>query len=228
MTQDPNAEKNGQFAAEPGDGSAEKDAADFEQRLKEAGDEVLSGTRKERERGRSAAAKEAESLKEKLADAEDQRLRALAELENFRQRKNKELADHEKYAPMKLARDILPIWDNLGRALEAAPQEESVQGFVEGVRMVYDQFIDILAKNGVTRISAKGEKFDPNRHESIAMFPSDEPAGTVLEEARPGFMLHDRVVRPAQVVVSAARPAEPKPQASAEDAASSAGEEKTE
>ncbi|MBQ3387960.1 MAG: nucleotide exchange factor GrpE [Thermoguttaceae bacterium] len=222
MTQDPNAEKNEQAAAETGECSAGNEAADFERKLKEAGDAVLSGSRKERERGRSAAAKEAESLKEKLAEAEDQKLRALAELENFRQRKNKELADHEKYAPMRLARDILPIWDNLGRALEAAPQEESVQGFVEGVRMVYDQFIDILAKNGVTRISAKGEKFDPNRHESIAMFPSDEPAGTVLEEARPGFMLHDRVVRPAQVVVSAARPA------AASEEAPSAGEEKGE
>ena len=135
----------------------------------------------------------------------------MAELENFRQRKNKEMAEQEKYAPMKLARDILPVWDNLGRALEAAPADESVQGFVEGVRMVYDQLLDVLSKNHVVRIPTEGEKFDPNVHESIAMFPSDAEPNTVINEARPGFMLHDRVVRHAQVVISAPKPAEPDP-----------------
>ena len=125
----------------------------------------------------------------------------MAELENFRQRKNKEMAEQEKYAPMKLARDILPVWDNLGRALEAAPADESVQGFVEGVRMVYDQLLDVLSKNHVVRIPTEGKKFDPN----VA-----EP-NTVINEARPGFMLHDRVVRHAQVVISAPKPAEPDP-----------------
>ena len=187
---------------EPGDASNESSADDFDERLKKAGDEVLGSPRKERDR-RTAAAKEADALKEKLAEAEDGRLRAMAELENFRQRKNKELADQEKYAPMKLARDILPVWDNLGRALEAAPADESVRGFVEGVRMVHDQLLDVLAKNHVVRIPTEGEKFDPNVHESIAMFPSDAEPNTVINEARPGFMLHDRVVRHAQVVIAA-------------------------
>ncbi len=196
---------------EPAGSAAENAEPDFDELLKKAGDEVLSGSRKERERGRTAAAKELDAVKEKLAEAEDQRLRAMAELENFRQRKNREFAELEKYSAMKLARDILPVWDNLGRALEAAPAEGSVQGFVEGVKMVYDQLLDVLAKNGVTRIPTEGEKFDPNRHESIAMFPSDAPAGTVINEARPGFMLHDRVVRHAQVVIAAPKPAETKP-----------------
>ena len=195
---------------EPGDASGENSPADFDELLKKAGDEVLGGSRKERDR-RTAAVKELDALKEKLTEAEDQRLRAMAELENFRQRKNKEMAEQEKYAPMKLARDILPVWDNLGRALEAAPADESVQGFVEGVRMVYDQLLDVLSKNHVVRIPTEGKKFDPNVHESIAMFPSDAEPNTVINEARPGFMLHDRVVRHAQVVISAPKPAEPDP-----------------
>ncbi len=203
--------------------SNESSADDFDELLKKAGDEVLGSSRKERDR-RTAAVKEVDALKEKLAEAEDGLLRAMAELENFRQRKNKELADQEKYAPMKLARDILPVWDNLGRALEAAPADESVQGFVEGVRMVYDQLLDVLAKNHVVRIPTEGERFDPNVHESIAMFPSDAEPNTVINEARPGFMLHDRVVRHAQVVIAAPKPAEPeknvKDNASAESEAS--------
>lgn len=203
--------------------SNESSADDFDELLKKAGDEVLGSSRKERDR-RTAAVKEVDALKEKLAEAEDGRLRAMAELENFRQRKNKELADQEKYAPMKLARDILPVWDNLGRALEAAPADESVQGFVEGVRMVYDQLLDVLAKNHVVRIPTEGERFDPNVHESIAMFPSDAEPNTVINEARPGFMLHDRVVRHAQVVIAAPKPVEPeknvKDNASAESEAS--------
>lgn len=203
--------------------SNESSADDFDELLKKAGDEVLGSSRKERDR-RTAAVKEVDALKEKLAEAEDGRLRAMAELENFRQRKNKELADQEKYAPMKLARDILPVWDNLGRALEAAPADKSVQGFVEGVRMVYDQLLDVLAKNHVVRIPTEGERFDPNVHESIAMFPSDAEPNTVINEARPGFMLHDRVVRHAQVVIAAPKPAEPetnvKDNASAESEAS--------
>ena len=203
--------------------SNESSADDFDELLKKAGDEVLGSSRKERDR-RTAAVKEVDALKDKLTETEDGRLRAMAELEDFRQRKNKELADQEKYAPMKLARDILPVWDNLGRALAAAPADESVQGFVEGVRMVYDQLLDVLAKNHVVRIPTEGERFDPNVHESIAMFPSDAEPNTVINEARPGFMLHDRVVRHAQVVIAAPKPAEPeknvKDNASAESEAS--------
>lgn len=178
---------------------------DFDEKLKKAGDEVFGA--KEKNKGRTAAAKELEALKTELAEAKDRALRAMAELENFRARKNKELADEQKYAPMKLAREILPVWDNLGRALEAAPSDENVKSFVEGVKIVHQQFVDVLAKNGVTRIPAVGELFDPNVHASIAMLPSDEPAGKVIVDSLPGFILYERVVRPAQVVVSAPKPA---------------------
>lgn len=209
MIKDDNTRPESGFA--PGSGeNTEQKTTDFNERLKKAGDELLGGAKKDRERGRTAALKEVESLKVKLAEAEDQRLRAMAELENFRQRKNREIADQEKYAPMELARAILPIWDNIGRALDAAPDDESVRGFVDGVRMVHRQFLDVLAKNGVVRIDAEGEMFDPNRHESIAVSPSDEPSGTILNDARPGFILHDRIVRPAQVVVATQHSAEEK------------------
>ena len=156
MIKDDNTRPESGFA--PGSGeNTEQKTTDFNERLKKAGDELLGGAKKDRERGRTAALKEVESLKVKLAEAEDQRLRAMAELENFRQRKNREIADQEKYAPMELARAILPIWDNIGRALDAAPDDESVRGFVDGVRMVHRQFLDVLAKNGVVRIDAEGK-----------------------------------------------------------------------
>ena len=147
-------------------------------------------------------------LSEQLAAAKDQALRSLAELENFRNRKNRELAELRKYESMSLARDILPVWDNMGRALAAAEQDLDVETLIEGVKMMLQQFLDILKKHDITRIEAIGAPFDPNFHESIAMLPSDRPANEVIAEGQAGFLLHDRVVRPTQVVVSAPKKAE--------------------
>ena len=189
-----------------------KAAADFDAKAKKAADEIFDAVEKEKN-SRKAKSKlanvtelEYNKLVEELAEARDRSLRTLAELENFRNRKNREMAEDQKYASMALARDILPVWDNLGRALESAPQDENVQGFVDGVRMVYQQFVDVLRKHDIERISAEGEQFNPNFHESISMLPSDKPAGTVLIDTKAGFKLHDRVVRPAQVVVAAPNP----------------------
>lgn len=150
-----------------------------------------------------AAEKKIAELTNELANAKDQALRSLAELENFRNRKNREIAELHKYESMALARDILPVWDNMGRALAASEQDLNVETLIEGVRMMHQQFLDILKKHNITRIEAVGSPFDPNIHESISMLPSDKPAGEVIAEGQVGFMLRDRVVRPTQVVVSA-------------------------
>ncbi len=150
-------------------------------------------------------------LQEELVQEKDRALRSLAELENFRQRKNRELADIRKYDGLDLAREILPVWDNMGRALEAAEKDLNVEPLIEGVRMIHQQFLDILEKNHIKMIKPVGEAFDPNFHQSIAMLPSDKPAGEILEETQAGFILHDRVVRPSQVVVSAPKPKEAAP-----------------
>ena len=146
-------------------------------------------------------------LEVELQQANDRALRAFAELENYRKRANREIEDMRKYAPASLVRDMLAVWDNMGRALETVEQNHNPEAFVEGVRMVYDQFVQTLERHHCTKIESIGQPFDPNVHESIAQMPSEDiPAGTVLYESQVGFKLYDRVVRPSQVVISAGSP----------------------
>ena len=150
---------------------------------------------------------ELEKVKAERDEARDRALRALAELENFRARSNRLASEASKYASFELAKAILPVWDDLGRALEAAEAAPdgvvNAEALVDGVKMVYNKFLETLAKNGVERIEALNKPFDPNFHESIASLPNDEhPKNTVIVETQAGFKLHDRVVRPAQVVLS--------------------------
>jgi molecular chaperone GrpE len=119
--------------------------------------------------------------------------------------------DALRYANINLMRDLLPVVDNLHRAAESAEkstdQPADVAALLAGVKMVASQFEDVLARHHCKRISAHGEAFDPNVHEAIAQQPSDEHAqGMVLLEATTGFQLHDRVVRPTQVIVSSGPP----------------------
>lgn len=150
-------------------------------------------------------ASESERLQAELAAAKDRELRALAEIENTRRRMRRDLDEQLKYANIALLRDLLPVLDNVSRAIEAAEKGSDAAGLLEGVRLVATQLESVLAKHHCKRIEAVGQPFDPNRHEAIFQQPSaDHPPGTVLAEALPGFALHDRVVRPTQVIVSAA------------------------
>ena len=151
----------------------------------------------------NAGEKNAAALEIELHQANDRVLRAYAELENYRKRANREIDDARKYAPIDLVRDMLSVWDDMGRALEAVEQNHNPEAFVEGVRMVHERFVQILGRHHCTRIEAAGQTFDPNVHESIAQMPSaDVPPGSVLYESQIGFKLYDRVVRPTQVVIS--------------------------
>ena len=210
----PEGEKTAHPGTDRGDDlfrNVEETAEDFDAKVKKAADEIFDAADKDARHAKGkfirVAQSEIDALKADAAEAKDRALRALAELENFRQRKNREMADDQRYASMTLARDILPVWDNLGRALEAAANDPNSEGFIDGVKMVHQQFLDVLQKNQIERIKAEGEVFNPHFHESIAMLPSEAPAGTVIIDSRPGFILHDRVVRPAQVVVAAPKPA---------------------
>ena len=159
------------------------------------------------EAAKAAEADELEKVKAERDEARDRALRALAELENFRVRSNRLANEARKYASFDLAKAILPVWDDLGRAIEAAEAAPdgviNAEALVDGVKLVYNKFLETLAKNGVERIEALNKPFDPNFHESIASLPNDEhPKNTVIVETQAGFKLHDRVVRPAQVVLS--------------------------
>jgi molecular chaperone GrpE len=154
--------------------------------------------------GHAKSAKTLESLEIELQQANDRTLRAYAELDNYRKRINREMEDVSKYAGINLIRDLLSVWDNMGRALETVEKSHNPEALVEGVKMMHEQFTQILERHHCTRIEAIGQPFDPNIHESISMLPSpDVPAGTILFEPQIGFKLYDRVIRPAQVVLSA-------------------------
>ncbi|QDV69448.1 heat shock protein GrpE [Rosistilla carotiformis] len=153
--------------------------------------------------GEIGGSSEGPSLEMQLAEANGQILKLHAELENVRKRIRREADEQIRYASLPLIHGLLEVFDNLRRALEAAETSQSTSGLVEGVQMVAKQFEDTLGKFHCKPIPAKGETFDPHVHEAISQMPSDEfAAGTVMIEATQGFQLHDRVVRPSQVVVS--------------------------
>jgi molecular chaperone GrpE len=149
-----------------------------------------------------------EELRNQLAAAEDRVLRAHAELDNYRKRANRLLQEETKYAPLPLVRDLLPIIDNLDRAIQAADQNGGSAALLEGVKMVAQLLRAVLERHGCRRIEALGSAFDPHLHEAIAQVPNQQlPPGTVAEVALTGYQLHERVVRPAQVLVTTRPPA---------------------
>ncbi len=146
---------------------------------------------------------EVEQLRLELDQAKDRALRSLADLENFRARAARQSVEDRKYANIDLMRELLGVWDNIGRALEAADKTHHLESLVEGVQMVYQQLLDVLKKFHCEKMEALHQPFDPNFQQSIAQIPSgDYPSGTVIEVTQAGFVLHERVVRPAQVVLS--------------------------
>ena len=151
----------------------------------------------------------------------DRFLRAQAELENYKRRAQRELAEQQLYAALPVVRDLLPVIDNFQRALDAARNSEQAADLVEGLDMVIRQLGDTLSRHGTTPISAVGEPFDPNLHEAVQQMPSlDHPPMTVLQELERGYVLHERVVRPTKVIVSTA-PATAEEQTPADQSADS-------
>jgi len=142
-------------------------------------------------------------LQSELAEMENRLARSHAELANFRRRAANESEQFRKYEGINLIRDLLPTIDNLRRAMDAAQQASSIEDLKTGVDMVTRQLIDTLGRHNVERIPAEGEAFDPNQHEAVQQLPSDEiPAMHVMQELETGYRLHDRIVRPAKVIVS--------------------------
>jgi molecular chaperone GrpE len=128
-----------------------------------------------------------------------------ADFENYQKRAARERDTERKYAVAPLARDLLPALDNLQRAMDAAKQVGESGPLVQGVAATQAQIIQILGRHGITPIEAQDQPFDPNRHEAVMQRPSpDHAPGTVVQVLQNGFMIHDRVLRPASVVVSAA------------------------
>jgi molecular chaperone GrpE len=152
------------------------------------------------------------ALKAKLQAAEKDRekfhdlaARTQADFENYQKRFQRDLAVERRFAQAPLASDLLGPLDNLERAIAAAQKAGETGPLAQGVGMIQSQLLDALRRHGVTRIEAQGAAFDPNLHQAVMQQPSkDFKPFTVLQVLEPGYMIHDRVLRPARVIVSAA------------------------
>ena len=148
------------------------------------------------------------SLAEENSDLRDRLLRALAENENLIRRGRREREDAIKYAATNFARDMLAVSDNLSRALAALSgsddnQSDSIKALLEGVKLTEKELLSSLERHGVSRIVSKGEQFDHERHEALFEVPSpDMEPGIIVEVVEEGYMIHDRLLRPARVGVS--------------------------
>ena len=150
-----------------------------------------------------------ELLVKEATESRDKMLRTLAEMENLRKRTAREVADARAYGITGFARDILDIADNLQRALDAIPAEAKetadpgIKAFIEGVELTERSLLNTLEKNGVKKFDPSGEKFDPNFQQAMYEVPDPSvPSGTVVQVVQAGFMIGERVLRPALVAVS--------------------------
>jgi molecular chaperone GrpE len=146
------------------------------------------------------------ALEAELAAERDRNLRLRAELENVRTRTSRELIESARYAALPVIRDLLPVLDNIDRAMEAAQKSGEQGPLVEGIRLVRQQLVNIFNQHNVREIEATGP-FNPQFHAAILHQPhNDVPADNIVLVAQPGYQLHDRVVRPSQVIVSSGPP----------------------
>lgn len=151
----------------------------------------------------SRDADEAAALRAEAAEAREKLLRTAAEFDNFRKRTRRDLEDAERRGREALLRDLLPVFDNLERALVVANQATDVKAVADGVGMVLKQFTDTLERGGIRRVPTTGAPFDPQVHEAIQQVETAEhPPGTVVAEVRGGYAMGERLVRAAMVVVA--------------------------
>jgi molecular chaperone GrpE len=151
------------------------------------------------------------ALEAELAEQKDRLLRALAETENVRRRAQREREDASKYAVTAFAKDLLSAADNLRRALDSLPEaevkDERTRSLLAGVAATERELLSVFERHGIRRIDPKGDPFDHNFHQAIFEAErNDQPSGTVVEVLQPGYVLHDRLLRPAMVGVAKGGP----------------------
>lgn len=148
--------------------------------------------------------KQVAELQQKNSELDDKFLRSQAEIQNMHTRHQRERENLQKYSAQKLATAILPVVDNLQRALEVNADTEQAQQIHKGVEMTFDHFKNALTENDIKPLGEVGEKFDPTKHQAVqtSVADSDHPADTITQVLQKGYQLKDRVIRPAMVVVS--------------------------
>lgn len=151
----------------------------------------------------AVASEESNSAEAELAAEKDRVMRLQAEMENLRNRTSREINEERRYAALPVVRDLLPVIDNVDRAIEVAEQSAEAASLLEGFKLVRQQLISVLEQHQCKKIEDVGQPFDPQVHEAILQQPSEEqPANHVMMVAETGYILHDRVVRPSKVIVS--------------------------
>lgn len=146
-----------------------------------------------------------EAAQEEARNKQELYLRALAEMDNLRKRNQREKEDIAKFGNENILREILPVIDNLERAIEHASCQEGDTGLLEGVEMTLSQFSSVLQKFGVEALKSKGELFDPTHHQAVGQIETEEvPANHVAQELQKGYLLNNRLLRPSMVMVAKA------------------------
>ena len=169
----------------------------------DAGDGTEEEGAKEEENGGEALGVRLEQIEAELEETKNRLLRVQADYENFRRRTKLEREAEAKYRAQRLVEELLPVIDNFERALSVEANDEQSKSILKGVEMVYNQLKEALSKEGVEEIQAQGEKFDPNKHQAVMQAHSeDHESGMVLEVLQKGYLLKDKVIRPAMVKVS--------------------------
>jgi len=156
------------------------------------------------------------ALEEERDQLKDRLVRVSADFDNFRKRSRKDVEQAERRGREAILRELLPVIDNLERAVEASKEAADVAAVRDGVMMVLKQFEDTASRISLARVESVGKRFDPNLHDAFQQVETDEhDPGTIIQEYQPGYMLDDRLLRPAMVVVARKKkPAEPPPEAS--------------
>ncbi|RIA47405.1 nucleotide exchange factor GrpE [Dichotomicrobium thermohalophilum] len=198
------------FARDDAETKAEGAAASGDDRAKtnEAGAQEGAG-----EAAAAEAASKAGTPEDRIKELEERLKRAVAEQENLRKRMEREKADTAKYAIANFAREVLGIADNIQRAIDAVPKDaaandQALKTFLEGIEVTERELHKAMERHGIAKLNPEGEKFDPNFHQAMFEIPTaDMPSGMVMQVVQPGYLLEDRVLRPALVGVSKAAPA---------------------
>jgi molecular chaperone GrpE len=180
---------------------ATKDEEQLHEQAEEVRKETAEGSPEVAEHDRIA------ELEKQLEDAKSKALYAAAELQNARRRMDKELADARSYAAAGFARDMLAIKDHLDRALAAVSDElradKTAANFLAGIEATGRELEQVFARHGISRVDSKGQALDPHKHQAMLEIPSDEvEPGTIVEEMQAGYMMKDRLLRPALVGVA--------------------------
>jgi molecular chaperone GrpE len=144
-----------------------------------------------------------ETTREEMSRLKDVLMRTAADFDNFRKRSRREIEDARKNGREELLKELLPVFDNLERAVASAQKASDIKSMADGVAMVLRQFQDTLTRTGITRVPTVGAQFDPQIHDAIQQIETDEhPPGTVVAEVQPGYLQGERLLRAAMVVVA--------------------------